>query len=339
MVLSSWPICVLIPLVAWIHTDLPESTPRKGGGKGRYAAARAAKGLLLAIAVYFVTNPYVLINAFANRDVLRSNFGNSLAMYQFTRIGEGFVRVLELTVEGATLPVLVLGLIALVAALAQKRRRTDPTVWVLVVPAAVFFLQFVAIGAGKPAEYGRFGIFPNAALAIGAACVLNARFLFVHWFLRWMFPAFAVAWVAAFGGGYLRNFHADTTDHASRILLADQIAARAAKATGADAEPVVVVFAEPAPYCCPPLNFAEHELIMERSAEQIMRAYPRQKWIAFHSIDAGMPRVTDVAALLLREIGVWEGLDRATPISWANKPFEVRISDERSNQSKINPRR
>jgi hypothetical protein len=342
MVLSSWPICVLIPVVAWIHRNPPESplgkgggdgsALGKGGGKSRHTAARAAKGLLLAVAIYFITNPYVLINAFVNRDVLRSNFGNSLAMYQIARIGEGFVRVLELTIEGATLPVLVLGLIALVAALAQKRRRTDPAVWVLVVPAAVFFLQFVAIGAGKPAEYGRFGIFPNAALAIGAACLLNARFLRVHWFLRWVFPAFAVAWVAAFGGGYLRNFHADSTDQASRLVLAGRIRTATANAVESGAEPLVAVFAEPAPYGCPPLNFLRNEVMLLHSTEQTTQLRPQRPWLALRSIDAGLPSLTDAHALLLREIGVWEGLDRATPISWANKPFEVRISDERSNR-------
>ena len=358
MVLSSWPVFVLIPLVAWIHLDPPESPLRKGGGYGsalgkgggygsalgkgegrsRHAAARAAKGLLLAVGVYFITNPYVLINAFVNRAVLRSNFGNSLAMYQIARIGEGFIRAVELTIEGATLPILVLGLTALVAALVRKHRRTDPTVWVLVVPAAVFFLQFVAIGAGKPAEYGRFGIFPNAALAVAAACLLNVRLLMRHWFLRLAFPAFVIAWLAAFGGGYLRNFHADTTDHASRLVLAERIRTSSANAVVSGAEPLVSVIAEPAPYGCPPLNFLRYEVMLLQSTEQTTQPHPQHPWLALRSIDAGLPSLTDARALLLCETGIWEGLDRATPISWANKPFDVRISDERSNRPESNPR-
>lgn len=350
MVLSSWPICVLIPLVAWLRATPPcpplgkaklevrsEKIEKNSGRSLRllsslFSLHSSMLGLLLAVAVYFVTNPYVLINAFVNRDVLRSNFGNSLAMYQITRIGEGFVRVVELTIEGATLPILVLGLTALVAALARKHRRTDPTVWVLTVPAAVFFLQFVAIGAGKPAEYGRFGIFPNAALAVGASCLLNVRLLMHHRFLRLALPAFVIAWLAAFGGGYLRNFHADTTDHASRLVLAERIRTSTENAVESGAEPLVAVFAEPAPYGCPPLNFLRYEVMLLQSIEQTKQPHQQRPWFALRSIDTGLPSLTDANTLILREISVWEGLNRATPISWANKPFDFRILGERSNR-------
>ncbi|MDO8630039.1 MAG: hypothetical protein Q7R41_06055, partial [Phycisphaerales bacterium] len=333
MVLSSWPICVLIPLVAWIHADPPESplgkgggdgsALGKGGGKSRHAAARTAKGVLLAVAVYFATNPYVLINAFFNRDVLRSNFGNSLAMYQITRIGEGFVRVLELTVEGATLPVLVLGLIALVAALAQERRRTDRTIWVLVVPAAVFFLQFVAIGAGKPAEYGRFGIFPNAALAIGAACLLNAQFLRVHGFLRWVFPGFAVAWVAAFGGGYLRNFYADATDNSTRLELARYVDSYSRLFLAQGTKLNLAVLRDPAPYDLPPLSFANTPIFLVHSRRHAVLGLQREFWWLTHPVDsASHPKDTSNDSVLqqfmFRDGSTWE-----TPISWANKPFVI----------------
>ncbi len=338
MVLSSWPICVLIPLVAWIQANPPLSPLGNGGGdasaRGKVerrisaAAARAATGLSLAVAVYFICNPYVLINVFVNREVLWSNFGNSLAMYQITRVAEGFVRVVELTIEGATLPVLVLGILALAGVTARANRRNDPTIWVLVVPAGIFFLQFVAIGAGKPAEYGRFGIFPNAALAIGTACLLNARLLRKHWFLRLVFPAFVIAWVAAFGGGYLRSFHADTTDRASRIMLADRIVAHRSNAKADSAEPLVIVFSEPAPYCCPPLDFTRRDVRLWRSSQPVASFHSQPPWMSVRTSDAETWRLTDVAGLLLRELGIWEGFDRPTPMSWANKPFRVSASDD-----------
>ena len=338
MVLSSWPIFVLIPLVAWIQANPPLSLLGRGGGdasvrgelEGRISAvvARAVPGFLLAVAVYLICNPYVLINVFVNRDVLRSNFGNSLAMYQLARVAEGFVRVVELTVEGATLPILVLGILALVGVFVRTNPRNDPTIWVLVAPAAVFFSQFVAIGAGKPAEYGRFGIFPDAALAIGTACLLNARLLRKHWFLRLAFPALVIAWVAALGGGYLRNFHTDTTERGSRITLARQIAERGANATDIDTQPMVIVSAEPAPYCCPPLHFTSCDVRLWRSSEPLASFHSQQHWISVRTSDAGATRVSDVAGLLLRKLGIWEGLERPTPMSWANKPFQVIASDD-----------
>ena len=91
-------------------------------------------------------------------------------MYDAARIAEGFLRVLQLTVEGATLPILIVGVAALVAAMNGRNTLALP----LVVTAGIFFVQFVMIGAGKPGEYGRFGIFPNTALAIGAACLVAA---------------------------------------------------------------------------------------------------------------------------------------------------------------------
>jgi len=342
MVLSSWPICVLIPLVEWLRATPAPLTPGKTklevrSGKieknmGRrlrllsshFSLHYSMLGLLVAVAVYFITNPYVLINAFVNRDVLRSNFGNSLAMYQIARIGEGFVRVLELTIEGATLPVLVLGVMALMIALARRSRRSDPAVWVLVAPAIVFFLQFVAIGAGKPAEYGRFGIFPNTALAIGAACLLSGRWLGVHRMLRWAFPAFVVASVAVLGCGYLRNFHADTTNQASRIVLADRIAAR-------DIDRPVGLFAEPAPYSCPPLNFARREVFLLQSTAGVAKPDSQRPWIKIVATDAESARPSDIANLPLGASDLRELLNRPTPISWANKTFRVSTSDALQN--------
>jgi hypothetical protein len=96
-------------------------------------------GTVVAVGVYFASNPYVLINAFANREVLKSNFGNSLAMYEIARFGEGFIRVAELTIEGATLPVLLLGLLGLGFVVVRKHTVSFP----LIVGAASMVLTVV----------------------------------------------------------------------------------------------------------------------------------------------------------------------------------------------------
>jgi len=259
MVLSSWPICVLIPLVALFQYR--KSRIDDGGTKARRhegtkqewqnAARKSIIGGLIAIGVYFATNPYVLINSFSNREVLRSNFGNSLAMYEIDRIGEGFDRVLKLTIEGATLPVMLGGLIAIIVGLATRIRRVE-SFWLLLVPAALFFTQFVLIGAGKPPEYGRFGIFPNTLLAIGVATLVTGSWLKRVWGLRMLLPLALLILTAYFGLMYLRDFRRDSSDHGTRLVMAREIQDGQ---YGPTRELGFALLAEPAPYSCPPLPF------------------------------------------------------------------------------------
>ncbi len=246
MVLSSWPICVLIPLTAAFQYQSSNCEDRSVV----YLARKTVVGGLAAVAVYFVTNPYVLINFLTNREVLRSNFGNSLAMYEISRIGEGFVRVLELTVEGATLPVVLLGVIALTIGLASFRR--SKAFWLLAVPAVFFFIQFVLIGAGKPAEYGRFGIFTNSALVIGVGSLVSALGRTRAWGFRMLPPLTLIIWTGLWGLFYLKNFRTDSTDNNSRLVLARDIESGY---YGPVDDFTVALLAEPAPYSCPPLRF------------------------------------------------------------------------------------
>jgi len=269
MVLSSWPIFVLIPLVA-VRAAGGKKSRRAGSPRGESDAAlvltrrrrfvpafhRTLLGLALALGVYLLTNPYILINAFVNREVLRSNFGNSLAMYQIARIGEGFVRVVELTLEGATLPMVVVGLVGLFIAVVRRHQAAVP----LVVVAGVFLLQFVLIGAGKPAEYGRFGIFTNTVLAVAAGCLLGGRKPRV---IRWAGLPAAVAvtaWIAWSGYAYLNGFIMDAGDQGSRLNLARFCRYLSREAPTTRITTPLATFAEPAPYCYPPIDFAHADL-------------------------------------------------------------------------------
>lgn len=326
MVLSAAPIVVLIPLIV-----LMKPSSGRGAGPGRHIV-RAGTGCVLAVITYLAANPYVLVNAFVNREVLRSNFGNSLAMYEITRIGEGLIRVLQLTVEGATLPVAVFGTIAFGLALVRWNRAAI----VLFVPAAVFFLQFVLIGAGKPGEYGRFGVFTNSALAIAAACLLAAPFAV----RRWLAVLSVMAVVAAAGRGataYVHGFWLDARGRGTRIALAGKIAefittnappseARqpappmknsSTSDPGNARTPIVALLAEPAPYSCPPMDFGRVRLMLLRSPEQFPLDDDRPQ-LLINPVDH-QPEVR----------GGWTALrhwiwPRETPISWANKPFLTR---------------
>lgn len=259
-VLSSLPIFILIPLVAWLRWRSVAAAVR-----------RTVYGLAIAVMVYLVTNPYIVINAVSNREVLRSNLGNSVAMYEASRVAEGFARVLTLTVEGATLPVLLLGLLAATVAIARRNRSIIP----LAVIASVSFMQFVLIGAGKPGEYGRFGVFADTALAIGAACLLTAGWRRVHPVVPRLLSIAVAGWVALLGGLYLWNFHVDSTDDNSRTREAATLAALLQPSTsGPAALPVerIELVAEPAPYGCPPLNFSRTEVVLVPVRDEVLRS-------------------------------------------------------------------
>jgi hypothetical protein len=339
--------------------------------------------MAVGIGVYLITNPYIVINTFANRDVLRSNFSNSLAMYEITRISEGFVRVLELTVEGATLPVLVLGTMALIVALARRGRvargtpspaagdarkdDADPrglattsrcglhvgqgpggdpglplrvAMLPLAVPAVVFFLQFVMIGAGKPAEYGRFGIFTNTALVIGAAGLLTRRWLRLREIVNWIPATFVIIWVAFFGAAYLRNFHLDAAHEGTRAMLAQALACNERNTSTGRCLWSLAVRAEPAPFNCPPVDFSSTDVVMYASDEAVWRDPARP--FPFHPTLVVPADVPDPAKVREPDLGRSAGspdlrppsrwnqfarmLRRPTPISWANKLFYIGLS-------------
>lgn len=356
MVLSSLPIFVLIPLVAWLDYRAPrratsQSPDRKGGDTDENTAQwkldskdgdlvlfilrRTLLGGLIAACVYLVTNPYILINAVINRDVLASNFGNSLAMYDVARVVEGFVRVLELTMEGATLPILLIGMVALVVAITRRNRAMVP----LAVTALVFFAQFILIGAGKPGEYGRFGIYTNAALAIGTACLLGAKWPSRNLTqIKPLLLGVIILWVGWCGGGYLSNFRKDCTEEASRLRI--RRASPLGPWSDGDSDPwlrelgTVFLTAEPAPYGCPPLPFHKLDVRLVRGVEAAKSACSSRSdhSVSLMAVDRtelgpwGPPGVVAPARpRILPEFHypAWWITRRQTPISWANKPFEI----------------
>ncbi len=347
MVLSSLPIFVLIPLAAlveWggglgsrgrVHLDASY-----GGGSIKmhptaamtpWAAVRSAVGgITLASLVYLLVNPYLVINALTNREVLASNFGNSLAMYEISRIGEGFVRVVELTTEGATLPIVLLGSIAFVVTVVKRRPAPDDTdkqvcplhPYPLLGVALVILVQFVLIGAGKPAEYGRFGVFVNTALAIGAACLLMEIGKEQRTPLALACLALA-ALTALSGAKYLQNFRSDAANDTARAVMGRRV--NTMTASGAFS---VAVPADPAPYGCPPMNFAEIDVIKVRAPDALLHEGVPGDVMLLAPVDrpvAGSSKMSDGIPLPPGFIRLDSGMreDPVTPISWANKPIEV----------------
>jgi len=335
MVLSSAPIVLLIPLAIGLHCrnqtlrlrhEFPACSRHQVDYRPVFVRATLG-GWLVAGAVYLLTNPYIVINLATNRAVLRSNFGNSLAMYEVSRLMEGAVRVVQLTVEGATWPVAVLGVAGGAWAVHRRRMVALP----LGAAAVLFALQFVAMGAGKPDEYGRFGVFTNCALAVSAAAVIAG----VGTRLRGSAVALGVltAGACALGsGGYLAGFAADARRAGSRDLAAEYLATKHA------GKPIAVA-AEPAPYGCPPLAFSQSPIVLYRLSAEKTAVDAVRRWNdGLHAADPQTPlvmvaTVDDPAALVAAvENGAWDRvqvfearwrwLGRAA-ISWANKPVVV----------------
>ena len=350
MVLSALPIFVLIPLAEWMrrrqgeksrsrkveeskcrnrtgeapanppslstqHSALSTSCVARREPRLPPAWRRGIVGVGLGLAVYLVTNPYVAINAVANRAVLQSNLRNSTAMYEIGRVGEGLVRVVELTIEGATLPVLVLGAAGL--CVLAGRRESMP----LVVPAVVVFVQFVLLGAGKPAEYGRFGVFCNAALAIGTACLVGRCGVDTAGGRRPGVRGIAAAGLIVlctgyFGAGYLHNFRQDAQADNTRSQFGPELD-RCVTRDPRDGRPVVCVLADPAPYGLPPMNFAQVHLWRYPSLAAY-QADPRGVLVL--PADANPPRGPQSAGLTCCG---GTGAAPFSPISWANKPMVI----------------
>ncbi|UCC31602.1 MAG: hypothetical protein JSU86_04845, partial [Phycisphaerales bacterium] len=218
-------------------------------------------------------------------------------------------------------------------------RKKNASIIPLAVPAAVLFLQFVMIGAGKPAEYGRFGVFTNTALAIGTACLLARRWTRLREIVNWIPAAFIVLWVAYFGLAYLFNFHADTTDVGSRSRLAGLGGRRLDGPASGRCAMGLAVLAEPGPYSLPPTNFSRTDVLLFRSSDHFLTTAGSLGAVLIEPVDqrgymrwgpagdTSRPEPGLSQFILPRERRLRGGLElpwqRTTPISWANKPFHV----------------
>ena len=349
MVLSAWPVFIVLPLMVLLR---PDTWRRRIG--------LAVSGVGIGVGVYLLTNPYIVINLFVNREVLRSNFGNSLAMYEIGRWPEGMVNAARLVAEGASMAAASIGLLAVLVAagryVAANRRwgsrpaplgsgdasgerpvrnpaattnaadtrspaATRPPAIIgspaatgvpagagspaaatgplsptaryallLAVPAGLILVQFVALAAGKPGEYGRFAVLPDVALGIAAVVAIGR--LFFSRTAQTVALAGLLMLVAAPGGYYLVGFRLDSGPVTSRLNKAEALAEL--RQVGLES---LAVFAEPAPYSLPPVDLFKWRILL------LPEGYVHE---------AGKPP----ADVLVRAVD-----DPRAKISWANKPF------------------
>jgi hypothetical protein len=347
MVLSAWPVFVILPVMVLLRV---QSWPARIG--------RSLAGGLIGGAVYLLTNPYVAINWFTNRDVLRSNFGNSLAMYEVGRWREGLANAAMLVGEGTSVVLAVFGLVAVMTfavraartrlSLAPRGPQTPDTVasppacgtgvspvecgtgvspvqcapsstgLLLAAPALLILVQFIALAAGKPGEYGRFAVLPDIGLAIAAIALVWRTMPAKSG--RAVGGAVLVLMTALSGGLYLYGFQSDSRPVTSRLFAAERLQmlqSRGGSSLG--------VFAEPAPYALPPVDLFAWRI-------HLLPNHRTETW-------AERPQVVIRPPGLLadRDVGPLTGFQAwtagslpadPTPISWANKRFEFYISSQ-----------
>lgn len=281
-------------------------------GVERGAARRGVlRALVLAAAVYAVTNPYVVYNALFHRAKLASNLSNSTAMYDIGRVPEGAIRVATLLYEGVGPGVVVIGAIGLVIVL----RRWPRHALLALAPAAGLLLICVAIGAGKPAEFGRFLALPGLLLCVATGVALAQ--------LRRRGPLVAILPLAVVllttgAPRYLGAFLQDALGAAESRRLAGVFLARHM----GDLDELAVV-QEPAPYAIPPLDFMRVELRLLPPTEPA-GLDPRDLpgWLVLSADDSGV----DAGAWwrrYYRPLASTVPDDKAAKIAWANKPVYV----------------
>lgn len=304
MVLSAAVIIVILPLMVLLRR---ETWPRR--------CAIATLGLLIAASVYFAANPYVAINLVSHREILRSNFGNTAAMYQFGRLDDGLLVALKLVREGTSLGLAISGAIALIALAARglKKGVSVPLI-LLAAPSLIVFLQLVALGAGKPGEFGRFALLPDIALAIAAA---SAVAIFADRIVeRCAVALVLVALAATPGWFYLRGFIKDSSSVPTRYEDATWL--RMLHYAGAR---TLAVHAEPAPYSLPPVDLFRWRLVLLPRGIDITRDSTDADVIVRAVDEIGSNGAS--AGPFVRQSMLGSSDAFPTRISWAGKPFEV----------------
>ncbi len=297
-----------------------------GSARNKMKLAPFGWAFATAIAVYCLTNPFVLFNAFNNPTALTSNMSNSTAMYSIARLGDGIQRMASLLVEGIGWAALAVGLVGTAVLFATRPGKTT-----IGAAAGLGLLMLCsAIGAEKPAEFARFLVLPAGLLCIAAAVAI-ARIAQTSQLLAMALLATSLF----FGGGwnYCASFWQDGLGRAgTRTLSADWLARRAASTDS------IGLLQEPAPYCVPPLNFESRRIfLLPTSPPPEIATQSLPTWLV-GAVDAGLREGKKSAWEQYYELAARFpiGTTRSqSPITWANKPILIyRLKNERAINSR-----
>jgi len=301
-VLAAAPAVVLLPVATW-HLQ-----SRRAGA--------LFFGVVAALGAYAVTNPYVIIHlcgGLGGWALLRANLANTAAMYHPAYWAGGVAaNALWLVSEGTGRWIALIGVIAVLGGFARIALGRTPAhenlnIGLLIgLPAVAAFVAFVIFAGGKPPEYGRFALLIDTALVIAAVSGLQ-RLRFTRGF--WL-VALLVAQLVA-GGSYTSACVDDARGQGTRFAAARELAA-----LQRSGQTRLVIFAEPAPYCLPPVNLFDWNI--ELSARD---QTPESVTWGVAVMPADHAAAAERPALSRRLLGLF--VDPDHPLTWADKPFAV----------------
>jgi hypothetical protein len=236
-------------------------------------------------------------------------------MYSVGRIGAGGLRVAELLAGNGAFPALAGALLLLRLMLRRPR-----SLLIAASSGVALTLICVAIGAGKPAEFGRFLAWPALLLCVGLGVGIARLAAGRSGGLALAALALVVSLALTPTAATIRALASDAGgDTETRRLAALWLLAQLAPGEA------IGVVQEPAPYCTPPLDFVQRPVVWVPPAppsDASAAALPR--FIVYCG-----DRAEDVA-------GAWWTRERAlvswsapglagTPdlITWANKPVWI----------------
>jgi hypothetical protein len=288
--MAPWAIVALAVLPAM-------SLMRRDRG-GRFAAVCIA-GTLISAAIYFAANPYVAVHLAGDRTLLQSNYANTRAMYPAGGSGSSFANAAVLLAAGMSWPLAILGTLSAVVLVVRRGESAQRIGWLLAAPAAIVLIDFTLFAGNKPGEYARFAVFADTALMLAAFFVV-ARFQGAAP-LRAVAGMILVVVAAVHGAAYERGFLLDSSSDNSRARAAAAIDGRL---SAASQNPTLYLESEPAPYCLPPVNLFRWRIILLPDGGQI-------------------PPGLSPGILVKPQDSINVFDPAATPISWANKAFDV----------------
>jgi hypothetical protein len=191
----------------------------------------------------------------------------------------------------------------------------------------------VVVGAGKPAEFARSGMFAYVALAVLAGCI-SARLLEARGRAGLALIFVLLAATGFSGTRYMMAFATDAYGRSTRIAAAHWLANRLV----GDPDASVGVVQEPAPYAMGPMDFAGRRVVLLTDEPPgvdvalpdwlVVSADRRESlhgnwWLREYNIAAVFP---DESFDLMR---------RPTPISWANKPVFIFRRSRAANAGRL----
>jgi len=296
MIVSGSLSFILLPAMAMLRID---ALRRRLG----VVVISTTMGLL----IYAITNPYVIGHLLSDRSILMSNLGNSKAMYSVRDESGAIVNAASQLAKGTSLPLLIAGVIAL----ALSFRKGNVTGRLMAVACAPVMIQFVLFAAHRPAEYARFAVLPSLCLGIAAITGLpemagrRARVV----------AGLMCGILGVHAASYLWHFGQDCNVRSPRMIAAERLRTRLDEGLSD-----ILVRAEPAPYCLPPVDLFRSKMMFNGHLSGEFLADGSRGQIEIYTTDLGTfnhaPRGAQIWSRP-RLLG--------TPLSWASKPMAVHV--------------